>query len=114
MPMLDSIHGGSEAALARSGRLLSREDDFLQAAAQEHWESFELEGGIELAAVQALHPALCLRVIRLLVASCPHPIRADQLEIILDWKPQGGARIDLGSGWTLCYQRGLLRLQPPE
>ena len=114
MPQLDAIHGGSEAALARSARLLAREDAFIQQRALSEWQDRADERGLELKALQGLHPALALRLLRLLVSGCSHPVRADALESVLIWRPQGGAAIELGSGYRLRFSKGWISLLEPE
>lgn len=114
MPLLDAIHGGAVSALARSARILSREDALLASMTDTVWQDLDAGTGLNLSDLQALHPAICLRVLRRFVAPCPHPVRADQLEPIQYWNPQGGASLDLGSGWVIRFRNGHLFLHPPE
>jgi hypothetical protein len=114
MPQLDAIHGGSESALARSARLLAREDAFIQQLVHSEWQGRADPKGLELKAIQGLHPALALRLLRLLVSDCSHPVRADTLEAVLTWNPRGGALIELGSGYCLRFSKGWISLQEPD
>ena len=108
MPALDQIHGGAAGALARSGRLLAREDHLLDGLTDAAWERCAEGDGLSVSRMRAEHPAIQLRLLRRLTRGCPKPVRADQLEAFLDWEPQGGARLPLPAGWALVYRRGIL------
>ena len=86
----------------------------MQQLALSEWHDRADERGLELNALQGLHPALALRLLRLLVSGCPHPVRADALEGVLIWSPQGGAVIELGSGYSLRFSKGWISLLEPE
>jgi len=108
MPALDEIHGGASAALARSGRLLAREDDLLSLMTHEAWRRCRDGDGLSIVALRAEHPALQLRLLRRLVADCPKPVRASQLESFFGWNPREGARLPLPAGWSLRVVNGTL------
>lgn len=108
MPSLDTIHGGAVGALARSGRLLAREDALLSSLTDAAWARCEDGAGLAVARLHQEHPAIQLRLLRRLTKNCPKPVRADQLEAFLDWAPQGGGRLPLPAGWALVYRGGIL------
>ena len=110
-PHLDALHGGSGAALARSARLLAREDALLSALTDNAQERVSRDGGYDWSALRSEPDAIQLRLLRRLVAGCPRPVRADQLEPVLDWRPQGGGRLPLPAGWSLVYRGGVLGLE---
>lgn len=109
MPLLDEIHGGAAAALARTARLLAREDRLLEDLVDGAWDGVVRDGGLDVASLQAQHPALQLRLLRRLVGSLPHPLRADHLEGFLGWTAREGARLPLSGGWCLEVEGGVIR-----
>lgn len=113
IPLLDQLHGGAAAALARSGRLLAREDALLEALTGEAWARVAREGGLDLAGLRAEPEAIQLRLLRRLCLGCPGTPRADQLEAALGWEPEPGARLPLAGGWRLEARSGLIRALPP-
>lgn len=115
MPELDALRGGGAAeALARSARLLSREDSLLDELTNIEWIRIHTDEGLDWAEWSALHDALRLRLLRRLCAPCPGEVRAQQLEAALSWRPQGGGRLPLPSGWSLLYRGGRIRLSAPS
>lgn len=113
MPQLNQIHGGAAGALARTGRLLAREDALLCDLADAAWQRCRCGAALRVGALREEHPAVQLRLLQRLVADCPRPVRADQLEAFFSWQPQGGARLPLPSGWALLYRDGMLSVQQP-
>lgn len=111
MPQLDQIHGGTAGALARTGRLLARDDDLLTSLADAAWLRCWSGEGLRVAALRQEHPAVQLRLLQRLVADCPKPVRADQLEAVFSWRPQGGSRLPLPSGWALVHRDGQIFVQ---
>ena len=109
---LDALHGGARRALARSARLLARDDALLDELAAAEHRRLDRDGGVDLAGLRALHPALQLRVLRRLVAAAPPGVRADQLERFLTWEPREGGRLPLPGGWALVVVGGVLRAGP--
>ncbi|MEL6344122.1 MAG: tRNA lysidine(34) synthetase TilS [Myxococcota bacterium] len=113
MPQLDALHGGAATALARSGRLLGREDDFLRAFAEQRWAAvFAPERGLLVASLRGEHPAIQLRLLRRLTVGCPGTVRADQLEAFLTWQPQRGGALPLPGGWSLRFDGAYLSAGP--
>jgi tRNA(Ile)-lysidine synthase len=113
-PILEEIRPGATAALARSARLLAREDDWMQHQVDQVWSVVCTAEGILRDELATLHPALQLRVLRRWCCEVPFPIRASQLEAAVGWQPQSGARIELAGGWTLRATSRLLLLDAPD
>ena len=112
MPLLDEVQGGSAEALARSARLLAREEGLLAELASAAWDRIQRDGGLDWAGLNAEHPAIRLRLLRLLLGDLFY--RADQIEAALEWTPKEGASLQLSGGWRLVYEAGLLRLAYSE
>lgn len=104
MPSLDGIHGGASGALARSARLLAREDALVAELADGAWSRVCRDGGsaVDRSEWVALHPALKMRVLRRLVSPVGPLVRADQLEALLLGTLQTGAVFTLPGGWGLA------------
>jgi tRNA(Ile)-lysidine synthase len=113
MPRLDTVHGGASGALARSARLLAREDALLDDMAEVGWAEVHDAGGVNRTMLARLHPALQLRLLRRLVAPCPAQVRADPLEAVLTGALLAPGSLDLGEGWRLVQAGGWLRLEGP-
>lgn len=113
LPLLDELRGGSAEALARSARLLGRDDSFMNEIVNIEWSRLSRDGGLDWAGLTALHEALRTRLLRRLCAPCGGVVRADHVEAALGWAPQGGARLPLPEGWCLRYRGGVLRLEAP-
>ena len=114
LPLLDALRGGSVEALARSARLIGRDDSFMNEMVNIEWSRLSADGGLDWRGLNALHEALRLRLLRRLCAPCVGVVRADHVEAALGWTPQGGARLPLPEGWCLRYRGGVLRLEAPS
>ncbi len=113
MPAMEALHGGAGRALARSGRLLAREDALLEALTDEAWSRVSRDGGLALEPFRREPEALQLRLLRRLCAGGPAHVRADQLERALPWDATEGASLPLSGGWKLLASDGLLRVKAP-
>lgn len=111
IPLLDEVHGGSGRALARSARLLAREDAFLVGLEDEAWQSFSTGRGLNRVGLASVHPALQLRLLRRLVGG--RSVRAGTLEAVIDGALQEKGRLDLGGGACLVYLDGVLFVDEP-
>lgn len=111
MPRLDAIHGGAEAALARTGRLLARDDALLSRLTDGAWQRHHRDEGLLLDGLLSEDEAIQLRLLVRLTAPCPRPVRADQLEAFLSWSPTEGGGIPLPAGYRLAVHDGLLTLE---
>jgi len=109
MPRLDAVHGGSAGALARSARLLAREDELLSRLSDEAWERVSADGGLQRARLAQEPEALQLRLLRRLVGD--KRVRADQLEAVVAGALMRSGKLDLGGGVTLHCDDGLLHVE---
>ena len=112
MPELDAFHGGASAALARSARLLARENDFMSQQTDALWGSLRRGEGLDYAGLKALHPALQLRLLRRLLPDSLRHVSALQLESFLRWKPREGGRLSLSGGCSLVCRSGVVQIEP--
>ena len=103
LPALNVVHGGAGRALARSARLLAREDAFVSGLTDTAWDATQKDGGLSRSALAQHHPAIQLRLLRRLTRDVRVP--AEPLESIVDGALLGGGSLDLGHGLRLV-QRG--------
>jgi len=108
MPGLDALHGGSRRALARSARLLAREDALLSELTDRAWAAVQRDGGLCAKGLAAQHPALRLRLLRRLVGHTG--VRADALETVARGALGNGGTFDLGHGLKLVCESSVLRV----
>lgn len=112
---LDALHGGANAALARSARLLARDEALLGGLTEARFEALRTpEGALPWQALRAEPEALVLRLVRRLCEGRVAPPRADQLERLLRWKPEEGGRIELAGGAALVFRGAALWLEPGD
>ena len=111
IPLLDDVHGGAGRALARSARLLAREDAFLTGLEDESWQTVSTGRGLSRSRLVSLHPALQLRLLRRLVGELS--VRAGTLEAVIDGALQEKGRLDLGGGACLVCLDGVLFVDEP-
>jgi tRNA(Ile)-lysidine synthase len=114
MPALDALHGGASSSLARSARLLAREDDLLKRLTDVAWQEVHVDGSLSRVALAAQHPALQLRLLRRLIVDVPARVKADSLESVAGGALTEAGRLDLGQGWSLVCADGWLRVQAPR
>jgi tRNA(Ile)-lysidine synthase len=115
LPALDNIHGGAQGALARSARLIARDDALLEALTEARCAQALDASGLDVALTRAEHPALQLRMLRRLVraSGCAEIVRADQLEAALPFEAREGSGLPLPGGWSLRVVGGRFTLQGP-
>ena len=109
LPLLDGIQGGVSRALARSARLLAREDDFIEQMVVHHWEALHTDAGLERIGLAELHPALQLRLLRRLVGTVQ--VRAEPLESVVAGALCRPGSLDLGGGLKLVFESGRIRVE---
>jgi tRNA(Ile)-lysidine synthase len=110
MPALDEVHGNASAALARSARILGREDAWLAALTADAWDKLAVNDRLPRAALNELEPALQLRLLRRLTRAARQHARAEHLEAVLGGALLVGGTIELGGGWRLVFEGGWLRV----
>ena len=104
VPALREVNPRFAEAAARTAALAARDEDFLQSLADAFLKAELTEGGVSLAALRALHPAVASRVIRALVPG----LSAGHTELALDFlREDTPASLDL-PGCTLRRERGRL------
>ena len=96
MPELDKIQGGAGRAMARSARLLAREDGYFSDYLDECWLDLTVDNCLVWAKFDVLHPAIQLRALRRLIAD--GRVRAEPLEAIMDGALREQGQLDLGYG----------------
>jgi tRNA(Ile)-lysidine synthase len=111
LPQLNELHGGAGRALARSSRLLAREDDYLEIMVDQVWGEVTVPGGLDRMLLMGLHPALQLRLLRRLIAD--GRVRADPLEAVVGGALISSGQLDLGYGNSLVCSGGVLRVEKP-
>ncbi len=115
MPLLDELREGAAGGLARSARLLARDDAFLEAHIQAIWAECARDGRLSVTRWKTRHPAEQLRLLLALVEPVPHGvgIRADQLERLLTHDLPTGTVFELAGGWRLVVNGDWLGLSAP-
>lgn len=115
LPELLALHGGDGSALARSARLIARENDWMRAQTEAAWRRLHRDGGqaLDRRGLVELHPALQLRVLRRLPGVQAARTRADQLEPLVDRPLVTGAVHELSGGVRLVIGRETIRVEGP-
>jgi tRNA(Ile)-lysidine synthase len=108
LPQLDELHGGAGRALARSARLLAREDALLSELTAQAWARVSRDEGLDRGLLAAEPEALQLRLLRKLISD--PGVRAEQLEAVVAGALIRPGRLDLGGGLSLICVDGCLRL----
>ena len=106
LPSLDAVQGGSEKALARTARLLAREDAFVSHMADQAWLDVHQQGGLNRLRLKTHHPAIQLRLLRRLIGDVR--MRAEPLESVVDGALLDGGSLDLGFGLRLVQREDVL------
>lgn len=115
-PQLDALRAGAASGLARSARLLARDDAFLDALVHGVFTDIATEQGIPVPSFQDQPPALQMRLLLRLTNDVPHGItvRADHLERLLGHPLHNGVSFGLSGGWSIAVLDGHLVLVPPQ
>jgi tRNA(Ile)-lysidine synthase len=116
LPALEARFPGAEAALARYAALAAEDDRVLEALALPILsEGVDPGGRLTLAALRGQPPAMQRRVIRRWLAGVTDAIwlSADRTDavLMLAKSGQGGTTIEIGEGWTVRLERGMLRAE---
>ncbi len=109
LPALEGIRAGAARGLGRSAALLAEDEALLSDLAEKARPGCARDGGLDLAALQALPPPLSLRLLLALAEEAPSPIRADGLRRLLHPAFTSGV-IELGGGARLVVEGGVVRL----
>jgi tRNA(Ile)-lysidine synthase len=116
LPVLESHVPGAEAALARYATLAAEDDRALEALALRFLaEAVDPGGRLATALLRAQMPAIQRRVIRRWLAegtgvSMISAERTDAV-LLLAQSGRGRATLEIGEGWTVRLERGMLRAE---
>jgi tRNA(Ile)-lysidine synthase len=116
LPMLESHVPGAEAALARYANLAAEDDRALEAIADRLLgEGVDPGGRLAPAQLRTEPPAIQRRVIRrwLARATGASMLSAERTDavLLLAQSGCGGATLEIGEGWTVHLERGMLRAE---
>jgi tRNA(Ile)-lysidine synthase len=116
LPQLETYFPGAAAALARYAALAAEDDRTLEAIALPILEEGVDPGGrLAAASLQAQPAAIQRRVIRrwLAAATSASMFSAERTEsvIALAHSGRGGTALEIGEGWTVRLERGMLRAE---
>lgn len=109
MPVLNDFRDGASSALARTARLLAREDDYLSHVVDQLWDDIAVGNALNRALLARQHPAIQLRLIRRLLNDVR--IRADMLESVVQGALMTHGQLDLGHGVRLVCRQGQLNVE---
>ena len=116
LPLLETHFPGAATALARYAALAAEDDRALQALALPILRAGVDPGGRLAAASLRTQPlAIQRRVIRgwLEEATNASWLSAERTDavLLLAQSGRGGAALEIGEGWTVCLERGMLRVE---
>ncbi len=111
LPMLDRIRSNPVAGLARSARLLARDEDFVDGITNQKYQRIVQNKGLQLTELIKEHPAIQLRLLRKLAGEQKLVPSANQVEAFLDWNPSGGQGLSLSRGYHLVLRNDILYIE---
>jgi len=116
MTSLEELRAGAAGGLARSARLVARDDAFVDDLTQQRWRALTQDGALPVAAWSQEPDAIRLRLLLRLTAEVPHgvSIRGDRLERLLLGSVREGTRVVLSAGWEVTVEDGLFQVRPPQ
>jgi tRNA(Ile)-lysidine synthase len=116
VPVLERHFPGAVTALARYATLAAEDDRALQALASPVLRDGVDPGGrFAAASLRAQLPAIQRRVIRGWLEEATHAswLSAERTDAVLLLARSGrsGTALEIGEGWTVCLERGMLRVE---
>jgi tRNA(Ile)-lysidine synthase len=115
LPVLESHFPGAAAALSRYADLAAEDDRALEAIALSHLrEGVDPGGRLAIAPLRAQPAAIQRRVIRRwLKATGLSELSAERTDavLLLGESGRGGTALEIGEGWTVRLERGMLRAE---
>jgi tRNA(Ile)-lysidine synthase len=116
LPLLEVHVPGAEAALARYANMAAEDDRALEAIALTLLiEGVDPGGRLATALLLAQTPAIQRRVVRrwLARATDVSMLSAERTDavLLLSQSGRGGATLEIGEGWTVRLERGMLRAE---
>lgn len=110
---LEQIRPGARRGLARSARLLARDEALLQDLALAVHARCVRGGDLDLQRLRAEPRALSGRVVLRWLEDAGVAPTAERVDQLLDGREAPRGRVELGGGWTAVLTGGIARLQPP-
>jgi tRNA(Ile)-lysidine synthetase-like protein len=115
-PALETYYPGTAAALARYAALAAEDDRALQALALPVLrEGVDPGGRLAVASLRAQPPAIQRRVVRTWLEDATNAswLSAERTDAVLLLAQSGrsGTALEIGEGWTVCVERGMLRVK---
>ena len=116
MPALEALRAGASSALARSARLIARDDALLDAITETRWAEISVDGGLPVEPWSGEPDAIRLRLLLRLARAIPHgvTVRGDRLERLLTGALKEDSRVVLSGGWELRVVDGALVVRAPS
>lgn len=111
MPALREINPALCRSVSRSGKLLRRDESFLEALAEDFIREYYKDNSLDTKALLALDRAVSTRVLRRL---WPCSLSFEHVEAALDFAEGSGFGLLDIPGGRLCRQQGRLYFAPPE
>ncbi len=116
LPVLETHFPGAEAALSRYAALAAEDDRALEAIAVTRLGNEVDPGGrLTVAPLRAQPPAIQRRVIRRWLAETTNvsELSAERTDavLLLAQSRRGGTALEIGEGWTVLLERGMLRAE---
>ena len=116
LPLLETHFPGAAAALSRYAALAAEDDRALEAIALSYLrEGVDPGGRLAAAPLQAQSAAIQRRVIRRWLAEAAglSELSAERTDavLLLGQSGRGGTRLEIGEGWTVRLERGMLRAE---
>jgi hypothetical protein len=101
--------------LARSARLIARDDALLNAMTEARWAEISVDGGLPVGPWSGEPDAIRLRLLLRLARTIPHgvTVRGDRLERLLTGTLKEDSRVVLSGGWELRVVGGALVVHAP-
>jgi tRNA(Ile)-lysidine synthase len=116
LPALETYFPGAAAALARYAALAAEDDRALQALALPALrEGVDPGGRLAVASLRAQPPAMQRRMIRSWLEDAANAswLSAERTDgvLLLARCGRSGTALEIGEGWTVCLERGMLRTE---
>ncbi len=115
LPLLERISPGSTVNIARFAELAGEDDDFLEAIARERLQ-LQPDRDLHRRAIVGQPRSIQRRVIQQWVSLCGFDgdLTTNRIDAVCELaeRNRSGSQVDMGSGWIVRLQRGVLSLRP--
>ncbi len=112
VPVLKGINGAVAEHVATTCYGLQQDNDFLTLSAQVAFQGLQTGSGLRAAGVAALHPAMRVRVLKMLLEQSGVPAEALHLQRLEQLLPQKSGRLGLPNGFMAQIKGGILQICP--